>query len=150
MKLPDGGVEEVAPATFFKNALESPVEIARAEQVASWLTKKEVVLIDVRSPQAFAAQHLAGAINVPLTELTDAVLTRVLPDKATRVVIYCDDQLQPSRRVALTTLGGPTLKTLGYHAVLRLEDLWQRKGQHFGSLENLGGLTLEGATSKSP
>jgi hypothetical protein len=149
MKLPDGGVEEVLPATFFKNALAAPVDVASAEQVAAWLTTKEVVLVDVRSPQAFAAEHLAGAINVPVTELTQTVLARVLPDKTARVVIYCEDQLQPTRMVALTTLGGPTLQTLGYQTVLRLENLWQRKSPHFGSLENLGGLKLE-RVAKSP
>ncbi len=150
MKLPDGGVAEIEPAVFFKNALASPVEVATAEQVAGWLSSKSVVLLDVRSPQAFAVQHLAGALNVPVTELTDAVLSKVVPDRTTRVVVYCDDQLGPTRMVALTTLGAPTLQTLGYRSVLRLENLWQRKGQPFGSLENLGGLTLERSTPKRP
>jgi hypothetical protein len=147
--LPDGGVEEVRPSDFYRAALQRPLDTASAEEVAQWLSKHEVVLVDVRSREQFAARHLRGAVNLPVTDLTDELAAKVLPDTNARVVIYCDDQLAPTRRIALTTLGGPSLQTLGYRHVLRLEDLWLRPGAHGDTREDhLGGLSFEAPATK--
>jgi len=65
-----------------RDALE-PLE--RAELVDR-AARGEVVILDVRPREEFAAGHIPGALSVPLDEL-DAVLAR-LP-KRTQVVAYC-------------------------------------------------------------
>ena len=57
----------------------------RAELVER-ATRGEVVILDVRPREEFAAGHIPGALSVPLEEL-DAVLAR-LPKRA-QVVAYC-------------------------------------------------------------
>jgi rhodanese-related sulfurtransferase len=37
--------------------------------VKALMAKKQVVLIDVRDPQSFAAGHMPGAVNVPFDHI---------------------------------------------------------------------------------
>lgn len=73
----------------------------------------------------FALIHLEGAVNLPVTQLTDAALNALVPDNATRLVLYCSDTLFPSRRIALTTIGAPAFIQLGYKNTTLLEQLYQ-------------------------
>ncbi|MGB8331194.1 MAG: rhodanese-like domain-containing protein [Polyangiales bacterium] len=63
----------------------SAVRISGSE--ARRLVSNGAVLVDVRSPQEFAAGHIEGAINIPVQDLggRDAELG----DKAGEVVVYC-------------------------------------------------------------
>ncbi len=79
------------------------------------------VLLDLRSEQSFEKSYIKGAINLPVTELTDEALIKVIPSKNSRVVIYCDNNFQMSRKVALTTMAYPAIKQLGYKNIFILE-----------------------------
>jgi rhodanese-related sulfurtransferase len=50
-----------------------------------------VLLVDVLAPEEYAAEHLPGAINVPLEQL-DAETTAQL-DQHKPVALYCHDAL---------------------------------------------------------
>jgi rhodanese-related sulfurtransferase len=51
--------------------------------------RDQVVLVDVRTPQAFAAGHLEGAINIPAADIeTRAADLRRLAGTR-RIVLYC-------------------------------------------------------------
>ena len=69
---------------FFSNAdgLE-PVEPAELLRRAH---RRDVVVIDVRPPEEYAAGHIAGALSVPLAEL-ERRLAKLPMDK--RIVAYC-------------------------------------------------------------
>ncbi len=88
----------------------------------------EVVVLDVRSPQRYAAHHMKGAINIPLTELTEKTLAEAIPDKKTPVAVMCDFSLMPTRMVAMTIQAYPVLKAAGYDKIYRL-NLWQSKSE---------------------
>lgn len=45
-------------------------------------------LIDVRSFGEYASGHVQGAINLPLQELTEA-LVREFPDRTRKLLMYC-------------------------------------------------------------
>ena len=47
-----------------------------------------VVVLDVRSPEAYAAGHLPGAISIPVQELRERTPGE-LPDRDRAIVIYC-------------------------------------------------------------
>lgn len=60
------------PAATAPIAEEIPYpEIARAslEETKAALDSGSAILIDVRSSEAFAGQHIAGAVNIPTAEL---------------------------------------------------------------------------------
>ncbi|MGE4331246.1 rhodanese-like domain-containing protein, partial [Diaphorobacter sp.] len=49
---------------------------------------QQPLVVDVRSPAEFANGHVAGAINLPLSELAERV-TSVLPQRDAPLVLCC-------------------------------------------------------------
>jgi rhodanese-related sulfurtransferase len=58
------------------------------DELADVLRKEDIVLIDVLSPESYAASHIDGAINLPVAEL-QARAPQVIPDKNRPIVVYC-------------------------------------------------------------
>lgn len=46
---------------------EARVELVDPRTAQRWIERGEVVLVDVREPQEFALEHIAGAISLPLS-----------------------------------------------------------------------------------
>jgi rhodanese-related sulfurtransferase len=61
--------------------------ISREELIRA-LASTRVVLLDVLSPESFAAQHIPGAINLPVADIARQAST-VLPDRDAPIVAYC-------------------------------------------------------------
>ena len=57
------------------------IDAAEARALDSW------VFLDVREPDEFAAGHIPGAINLPLSQLQSGQIT---PPAQTRCVLYCE------------------------------------------------------------
>ena len=75
--------------------------------------KKPAILIDVRSAEEFAEEHLPGAVNIPHTEIAEKIAA-VAPDKSGEIYLYC----RSGRRVgvameALHKLGYQNMHNLG-------------------------------------
>lgn len=47
------------------------------------------LVLDVRTPEEFAAGHVPGAVNIPHTEVA-ARLAEIEPESARGVVVYCE------------------------------------------------------------
>jgi rhodanese-related sulfurtransferase len=47
-----------------------------------------ITLVDVLSPESFAATHIPGAINLPVADIPRHA-ARVLPDRRSQIVVYC-------------------------------------------------------------
>ena len=80
------------------------------------------VLLDVRSPEAYAAGHVPHAINLPNRKITEAGLAGYAPD--TLFVVYCSGpHCNGADRAALrlAQLGRPVKKMLGGIAGWRSE-----------------------------
>lgn len=69
-------------------------------------------LVDVRTPQEFAAGHIKGAINIPVSELPGS-LSR-LGDKQTPLVVYCQSGNRSGKAVSF-------LRQRGFKQVLDLK-----------------------------
>jgi phage shock protein E len=76
------------------------------------LVKNGAKLLDVRTPQEFAAGHIEGALNVPVHELPSR-LTAAGPDKSAPVVVYCRSGARSARAAGM-------LKEAGYTRVYDL------------------------------
>jgi rhodanese-related sulfurtransferase len=70
------------------------VTLARFQDMAS---SGKAVILDARSADAFAQGHIAGAINLPLTDFTAPALAAVLPDRDRPVLIYCNNNFSNDR-----------------------------------------------------
>jgi hypothetical protein len=123
--MPSSARRAIPPAEeFYQAAAQRPVQTLSALALGVWRKQGDVLLIDLRNPESYRQEHLPGAINLPLTDLTEKTIAKIAPKKSTRIVIYCDNSFAPSRRVALTTLGYAVLRTLGYEQSFVLEALW--------------------------
>jgi hypothetical protein len=49
------------------------------------------VVLDARSAEKFALLHVKGAKNLSLPDMTAEDLARIIPNKSTRVLIYCNN-----------------------------------------------------------
>ena len=49
------------------------------------------VVLDARSAEKYAQLHVKGARNLSLPDFTAEELAKIVPDKATRVLIYCNN-----------------------------------------------------------
>lgn len=87
-------------------------------------TNPDHVVLDVRSAERYAEKHIKGAINIPVTELTEKTLAEKIPDVNTPIAIMCDFSLIPSRMVPMTLQAYPVLKAAGYEKIYRLQ-LWR-------------------------
>lgn len=57
--------------------------------------KPEVLLLDARSKDAFARGHIAGAVNLPLTDFTAESLAAVIGADPNRpILIYCNNNFR--------------------------------------------------------
>ena len=62
-------------------------ELSR-EDLIRGLRAGRITLVDVLSPESFAAMHIPGAISLPVVDLARRA-AEVLPDRAAAVVTYC-------------------------------------------------------------
>lgn len=91
----------------------------------------ETVILDARSKEKYDELHIKGSINLSFPDITVDSLDRLLPDKSTRILIYCNNNfinaLQPfPTKMATASLNISTyiaLYTYGYRNVYELGPL---------------------------
>ena len=49
------------------------------------------VVLDARSERLYRLRHLKGAVNLSFPDFTSETLARAIPSKATRILIYCNN-----------------------------------------------------------
>jgi hypothetical protein len=52
------------------------------------------VILDARSKAKYDLLHIKGAINLNFSDITVESLKRTLPDKSTRILIYCNNNFR--------------------------------------------------------
>ncbi len=117
--------ESPSPSADAPTAPGSADAPAAASDAASALERRirsgSVIVIDARSPEAFADGHIPGAINVPydrLPQYLDELQSRVAPDDS--VVCYCwSESCDFSDQLA------EELRLMGYTAVDVFEGGWE-------------------------
>ncbi|HEY6641086.1 rhodanese-like domain-containing protein [Povalibacter sp.] len=92
------------------------------ERVASM--DASLLILDVRTPEEFAAGHVPGAINVPYTYLPASISS--LPDAANKdIVLYCETGVRSERAAS-------RLRENGFQRLLHLDGdmrMWRAKQQ---------------------
>jgi len=93
-----------------------PFDAFRAEAA-----KPHVLLLDARSKDAFAAGHIAGAVNLPLTDFTaDSLAAVVGADPNRPILIYCNNNFRnnaapvPTKAAALALNIQTFINLVGY------------------------------------
>ncbi|MGE3773382.1 MAG: rhodanese-like domain-containing protein [Gammaproteobacteria bacterium] len=80
----------------------------------------DALWIDVRSPEEYAAGHLAGAINVPHRDIATRIAA-IAPDRQARLKLYCRRGVRAeTARFSLEALGYQNVSNEGgYEAILQ-------------------------------
>lgn len=84
---------------------------------------ENVIVIDARSPEAFAAGHIPGALSLPQRSMSEA--TTAALDRAALVVTYCD-----GIGCNASTKGALNMTKLGFRVkeLMGGLDWWKRDG----------------------
>jgi rhodanese-like protein len=89
------------------------------------------IILDARSDSKFALLHVKGARHLSLPDITAMELAKIIPDKSSRILIYCNNNFENEPRalpgkMATASLNLYTFNTLysyGYKNVYELGPL---------------------------
>ena len=94
------------------------------------------MILDTRSKDAFDKLHIDGAVHLNFSDFTTDKLSKVIPDKNTRILIYCNNNFTGEKKkleaAAMVSKGLPlalniptfiNLHGYGYENVYELADL---------------------------
>jgi hypothetical protein len=87
------------------------------------------IVLDARSAERYAELHVAGAVNLSFPDIAIAALEAAIPDRTTRVLIYCNNNFAnapqpfPEKRLtaALNLSTFVALYDYGYRNVYELQ-----------------------------
>jgi hypothetical protein len=112
--------------------------------------EKGTMILDARSREKYDELHIKGAVNLSFPDITVASLKTLLPDKNTRILIYCNNNFTNAEspfpaKMATASLNLSTyisLYTYGYRNVYELGPLLEidKSKLKFESSKNLAGL----------
>jgi len=94
------------------------------------------IVLDARSREKFDELHVAGAVNLAFPDITAASLRRAIPDRSTRILIYCNNNFVNAQGPFPTKLPAASLNlstyialyTYGYRNVWELRPLLDPAG----------------------
>ena len=93
----------------------------------------DVLILDARSAEQFAAGHISGAVNVPLPEFSEERLAEVVGRADRPILIYCNNNFRDDRppvmlksgRLALNLSTFTHLYGYGYRNLRELNDVME-------------------------
>ena len=93
------------------------------------------IVLDARSSEKYRELHIAGALNLSFPDITEASLARLIPDKDTRILIYCNNNFSNAEKAFPTKLPSASLNlstfaalySYGYRNVFELGPLVDAK-----------------------
>lgn len=68
--------------------MNAPVRTVTPAEAAAWIAAGDALIVDVRSPDEFRAEHIAAAISLPLDTLPRTIDALALPS-GRRLVFQC-------------------------------------------------------------
>ncbi|WP_118974385.1 rhodanese-like domain-containing protein [Taibaiella koreensis] len=85
------------------------------DQFLEMSREKGVVLLDTRSDAMYRRKHIKGAIHLTFSDFTQENLAALIPDVDTRILIYCNNNIDGDLRAFATkavvpALAGPKTK----------------------------------------
>jgi hypothetical protein len=93
------------------------------------------IILDARSRERFNELHIKGAVNLPFPDIAIDSLAATIPDKSTRILIYCNNNFTGApgpfpAKIARASLNLSTyiaLYSYGYRNIYELEPLLDLK-----------------------
>lgn len=64
------------------------------DQFIQMSTEPGTVILDARSKDRYDRIHVKGAVHLAFTDFTEEALRKAIPDKTTRILIYCNNNFE--------------------------------------------------------
>ncbi len=101
------------------------------DQFLDFSEESGTIILDTRSEAAYNQKHLKGAVHLNFSDFTEKKLSKLIPDKTTKILIYCNnniggDTLNFPTKILPMALNIPTFINLygyGYKNVYELASL---------------------------
>ena len=84
------------------------------------------IVLDARSPEKYARLHVKGAVHLNFSDFNEESLRKIIPTKATRVLIYCNNNFEGEPEFftgKVVALNIPTFITLHGHGYTNVHEL---------------------------
>jgi len=84
------------------------------------------VVLDARSPEKYARLHVKGAVHLNFSDFNEESLRKIIPTKATRILIYCNNNFEGEPELftgKVVALNIPTFITLHGHGYTNVHEL---------------------------
>ena len=131
--------ERGAESAYFSKTLslaleQRPTRLISTDDFAAMGTDADTIILDTRSAEAFAKSHINGAINLPLTEMTELSLALTLPSRTVPILIYSHENIgtntgpiqHDSSDLSLNLMSFLALSQYGYTNVYELGERIER------------------------
>jgi hypothetical protein len=113
------------------------------------------IVLDARSAEKYARLHVRGAINLSFPDIAIATLQEAIPDKDTRILIYCNnnfaeaEQAFPSK-IAVASLNLSTYVSLYSYGYRNVYELGPRVALKASKLPFAGTMVAELTAANAP
>jgi hypothetical protein len=87
------------------------------EQFLKMSHEAGTIILDARSKLLFDDLHIAGAINLSFPDIAVATLAKTIPDKNTRILIYCNNNFVNSEKAFPSKIATASLNLSTYIAL---------------------------------
>lgn len=84
------------------------------EEFIRMASEDGTVVLDARSKEKYDLLHVQGAINLSFPDITVDSLAQTLPDKSTRILIYCNNNFENAERAFPTKMPSAALNLSTY------------------------------------
>ena len=68
--------------------------LLNVDEFAKMMKEKGVVILDTRSKAMYDAKHIKGAVHLTFADFTQENLSKVIPSFDTKVLIYCNNNIE--------------------------------------------------------
>ena len=111
--------------------------------------EKGTIILDARSREKYDELHVAGAINLPFPDIAVESVARLIPDRETRILIYCNNNFRNAEAAFPSKL--PTA-SLNLSTFISLYDYGYRNVYELGPLVDIekSALPFEGKAISRP
>lgn len=91
-------------------------------------SEPKTIILDARSKNRYDNIHVKGAIHLAFTDFTAEALAAIIPDKSTRILIYCNNNFDNNpvdfaRKTASVSLNVPTFINLHAYGYTNVREL---------------------------
>ena len=131
--------ERDAESAYFSKTLslaleQRPTRLISTDDFVIMGTDADTIILDTRSAEAYAKSHIADAINLPLTEMTELSLALTLPSRTVPILIYSHENIgantgpirHDSSDLSLNLMSFLALSQYGYTNVYELGERIER------------------------